>query len=101
MGVITARDGFYMSWWFLFDHAIFQRVDPRYPDHAWSGFLEQIDVHVAAINPETREVDDDPANNTAVEVWLEAGPWVDDPPSEKGFGEYHGWQHDYRLDAGW
>ncbi len=45
----------------------------------------------AAVNPETKSVDDDDAKNTSVEIWLATGPY--EP-------EYHQCSHDYLLDCG-
>ena len=38
-------------------------------------FAQCLDIEVAKINPQTREIDDNEVLNTEVEVWLECGPY--------------------------
>ena len=62
----------------------------------------------AYTNPETGRVDDNESLNTKFEVWLEAGPWMDQseggsiPPPEGGWNDYNKWvtTHDTDLDCG-
>lgn len=54
--------------------------------HPRGRFITALDVDVAMVNPDTREIDRDPAKNTRREIWLETGP-------EVGL-------HDWMLDCG-
>lgn len=73
-------------------------------DGHWS---QCIDISVVYVNPATEEIDDDGELNTALRVWLEAGPWFDQSeeacftPSE-GWNDDNKWtgSHDINLDCG-
>ena len=77
-------------------HPAFNHVGER------PGFLDSLDIDLAKVNPKTSKIEDDKTLNTKVEVWLEAGPWID--PSEAGYPE--DWteteaaSHDLNLDCG-
>lgn len=70
---------FYDAWIFLSEHPIFRNL-----------FECGLYTAVVKINPETRAVDDDPAKNTEVEVWLEHGSYDDN----------YQHTHDFNLDCG-
>lgn len=77
------------AYWFLAEHP--QR------GHLDSSFIHALDVSVMKIDPLTRRVEDDPARNTEMEIWLESGPGYTDP------AQYHGAYipiHDWKLDCG-
>ena len=74
---------FYDAYHFLEKHSIFN-----------NRFLEGLDVMVVKVDPETECIEDDRSRNTAVRVWLEAGPYID----EKKYG--CSWSHDPELDCG-
>jgi hypothetical protein len=94
---------FYQAWYYLEDHPIF------WGDHVGTSYFGLIlDQHVARINPATGQVDSDPACNTQMEIWLEAGPtyvrserpdderWQEARPDETVIWNVH----DPRLDCG-
>lgn len=90
---------FYNAWQFLYNHPIFQdksgvkllkdaqeknpdeeiagiKVSEINPEHAVDSRFETcLDIDVSKVNPETGKIDDDKSKNTAIEVWLECGPW--------------------------
>jgi hypothetical protein len=71
-----------------------------------------LDIDVVKVNPETGQIDDDPAKNTLPQVWLECGPWEadlykDEDPElrEETYKEIPedkrgGFTHDTNLDCG-
>lgn len=89
-------DEFYTAWWWLVMHPAFNHAGER------PGFTDSLVIDLAKVNPETSKIEDDKTLNTKVEVWLEAGPWID--PSEAGYPE--DWaetevaSHDINLDCG-
>lgn len=89
----------YRAWHFLWDHAALKDENNR------SRFQECLDIHFARVDPKTKSVNNDPAKNTEVEIWLECGAWLT-PKDLESQGEDpshfpHGTaQHDYDLDCG-
>lgn len=86
-------DDFYDAWHFLYDHKIYKE----------RGLTANLCVDVVKVNPGTEEVDDNAEKNTAVRIWLESGPWLNNSDLEadmkKFFPEGIG-QHDLDLDCG-
>ncbi|MFI3326777.1 MAG: hypothetical protein R3Y35_11490 [Clostridia bacterium] len=74
---------FYEAFKFLSKHPVFR-----------GHFLEQLDIEVVKVNPETKSIDSPPSKNTATRVWLECGHLAesDMEPDVK--------YHDYELDCG-
>lgn len=56
----TEQEIFYNAWHYLAKH------------HDWA--LSNLDIHIAKVNPETGEIDNDTTKNTHIEYWLESGP---------------------------
>lgn len=71
---------FYIAWKFLEEHPVFN-----------GQFNNELYVDVVKVNPKTNEIDDDDANNTKVQIWLEHGPYEE---------EHHQCAHDVYLDCG-
>ena len=77
---------FYDAFQFLKRHRIFR-----------GRFLEGLDIAVVKVSPKTRRIEDDPAENTLTQVWLEVGPLR----NEKNVGmQQPVWTHDLDLDCG-
>lgn len=74
---------FYEAYHFLKKHSIFK-----------GRFLEGLDILVVKVDPETEYIEDDKSRNTAVRVWLETGPCLE----EKEYGCC--WGYDFELDCG-
>lgn len=66
---------FYDSFKYLESHIIFNYILKE--DIHISKFQECIDVSVVKVNPETLAIDDDDTLNTKVQVWIEAGPYLE------------------------
>lgn len=77
-------NNFYEAFQFLDGHPIYIGT-----------FMRGLSVDVVKVNPETNAVDDEPDNNTLVQVWLESGPF-------QYMGALHEYMHthDIRLDCG-
>lgn len=71
---------FYTAFNFLLNHPIYN-----------NRFVQELDVDVVKVNPETNEVDDLPWKNTKTQVWLESGEYLE----EEGMC-----CHNYDLDCG-
>ena len=69
-------------------------------------FYDCVSIEFAYVDPETRRVEDDDTRNTLLEMWIEAGPWMDlsetDLPPTEGWNDYNKWvtTHDMNLDCG-
>jgi hypothetical protein len=64
-----------------------------------SSFLDVLDIFVVKVNPANNTIDDDPAVNTAIRIWLESGPGTEH--IDDGFGHEGDVQlHDPALDVG-
>ena len=57
-------------------------------------FSQGLEVDVVKVNPETNCIDDDSTKNAKTQVWLECGPYINNPPDN-----IH-WCHDIDLDCG-
>lgn len=82
---------FYTAWNWLYHHPSFFHLDIGNAP----GFMSNLEVMTAKVDPSTGRVEDDETRNTKVEIWLEAGPYTKEPGFE---GEVP--NHDYRLDCG-
>jgi hypothetical protein len=96
MHVAKKSKNFYNAWWFLALHPKFNHLKDGKPD-ILPGFMSNLDMHVAKVDPKTRIVSK--AKNAVTEIWLEAGPWAEitgEPPGT--YDEVS--SHDIRLDCG-
>ncbi len=76
------------AFWFLSNHPTRGYLN--------TSFIDVLDVAVMKVNPESRRVEDDPAMNTEIEVWLESGPGYTEPSEVMGSVPWH----DVDLDCG-
>lgn len=74
---------FYEAWWWLEEN------------HEWA--CKNLTIDVMKVNPARNAVDDDPAKNTKIDLWLETGP--DEEVTELGH-TFTVPTHDIRLDCG-
>ncbi len=66
-------------------------------------FSDCVEINLVWVNPETKEIDDNPALNTHFQVWLEGGGWFDTRKEDWGNPEDRNpWltYHDINLDCG-
>ena len=62
-------NNFYASWWFLFNHKMFQN------EYSESKFNHCLSIEVVKVNPITNAIDDISFLNTKTQVWLEIGEY--------------------------
>lgn len=67
---------FYDSFKYLENHVIFNYILDG--DVYISKFHECIDVSVVKVNPKTLVIEDNDKLNTKVQVWIEAGPYLNE-----------------------
>lgn len=67
------------------------------------GWADCVEINIVYVDPATERIEEDESRNTALRVWLEAGPWHDesleDSTSPKGPPRWSA-SYDPRLDCG-
>lgn len=77
------------AWSYLENHSMFAE-HIKGTDLSVSHFSQCLDIQPVKVNPVTHEISDNAEDNTKVEIWLEAGPWVSHSDTT----------HDDELDCG-
>lgn len=89
----------------LFNHPVWSYTSEDGPEGCWR---DCVSIDPTFVNPLTGEIDDDDTKNVDLQVWVEAGPWVNlqehspDAVPPEGWNRYNRWgsSHDYNLDCG-
>lgn len=92
----TRSDEFYESFWWLHKHPVMQHFSLP-----GSAFPENLCIYAAKINPDSRQVEEDIALNTEVEIWLEVSLYQEPTEDEKNlWGLEETLIHDYSIVTG-
>jgi hypothetical protein len=86
---------FYKAWHFLENHPIYNI------NNTDNKFLDNLNIMVVKVNPETNEIDDNDEKNIKVQIWLESGPIIIERIGHGcGYSNKIEYCHDINLDCG-